>query len=276
MAVAVLATGCQNGSDSGLSSTSTPADSLMYYLGQMRAIEYKREAERDTAMNTPEARRAYMQGMEAGMSGMRADDEAYNKGFMQGMQMAVNMHDFTENYGLKLSQQVFLKSLKSSLDSDSLPENRKVQVEFRRLMNQIQADKEEQDKQASRETLSQEAAKMDLPKINDDLYGTVTEKTDGEAFKDGDEVNIDIKVTKADGSEIRGQLPTKVKVGGRNVPEMVTEALKTMKDDETAKFATTAVAFYGQRAKQMGLEPTDVVCFTVKAETVKEEPADKK
>ena len=274
-ALAIIATSCQNTGSGSLSKDSTPADSLMYYLGQMRAADYAREAKRDTTMDNAAAKRAYLQGFQAGMNGMRADDEAYNRGFQQGVQMAMNMHEFSENYDMKLNGQVFLGSLSACLAADSLPESREIQQEFRKVMNSITTAKENRDKEASRETLTQVAAKLNLPKIADDLYGKVTETTEGEQIKEGDEVKLDVKAEKADGSSFKGNLPTRGKVGARNFPEPLNDAIISLKDGETGHFATTAMALYGQRCKQMGLEPSDIITFTLKAETIKEE-ADKK
>lgn len=276
VALAILGVSCQNGGGNGLSSDSTKADSLMYYLGQMRAVDYDREAKRDTTLDSPEAKRAFLQGFQAGMSGMRADDEAYNRGFMQGMQMAVNMKEFTENYDVQLNGQVFMNSLKSGLSADSLPDSRELQKDFRNVMNAITTEKENKDKEAARLTLNEEAAKLDLPKINDDLYGKVTETTDGEQLKMDDDVTMEVKVAKIDGSSFNSSLPSKGKIGARNFPNPLTDALVSLKNGETGKFATTAMALYGSRCKQLGLEPTDFLTFTLKADLVKEEPKDKK
>ena len=271
-ALAFAAVSCQNsGSGDSLQAGASRADSLMYYLGKMRAADYVREAQRDTTMDNAEAKRAYVQGMQAGMTGVRADDEAYNKGFMQGIQMAMNMKDFTDNYGLKLNPQVFIQSLNAGLSADSLPPSREIQQDFRKVMNQISDEKEEKDKAASRETLSQEAGKLGLPKINDDLYGKTIATSDGEQLKKGDDVTFQLKVTKADGAPVNGPSPSKGKIGARNLPEPLNDALETLKSGEEGEFTTSAHAYYGQRCKQVGLTPTDLVKFTVKAEIVKEE-----
>lgn len=271
-ALAFAAVSCQeSGSGDSLQAGATRSDSLMYYLGKMRAADYAREAKRDTTMDSPEAKRAYVQGMQAGMTGVRADDEAYNKGFMQGIQMAMNMKDFTDNYGLKLNPQVFIQSLNAGLAADSLPPSREIQQDFRKVMNQISDEKEEKDKMASRETLSQQAAGLGLPKINDDLYGKVTSTADGQQLKKGDDVTFQVKVTKMDGSPVNGPSPSKGKVGARNLPEPLNQALETLKSGEEGEYVTSAHAYYGQRCKQVNLTPTDLVKFTLKAEMVKEE-----
>ncbi len=266
-ACGLLFAACQNPEAKPLSdiSDASKADSLIYYFAQMRGAEYDREAQRDTTLATAEAKKAYVMGVQAGLNATKDDNEAYNRGVFLGMQMAMNFQQFKKDYDIKLNKKVFLESLAEALSSDSLANPSDMQREFYRLMGEFNSKKEELDNKAASENLSKAASDLKLKKIGENLYGEVTEKTEGVQIKDGDNVDATITLSKADGKSIEAPLPGKVKVGARNLPEPVGEALKSLKSGETGKFATSARAIFGQRSSQIGLEPADVVIMTVKA-----------
>lgn len=264
---------CQNPEAKPLSdiSDASKADSLVYYFAQMRGAEYDREAQRDTTLATDEAKKAYIMGVQAGLNSTKEGNEAYNRGMFLGMQMAMNFQQFKKDYDVKLNKKVFIESLAEALSSDSLVDPSEMQREFYRLMGEFNSQKEERDSKAATENLSKAAASLKLKPISENLYGEVTEKTDGAQIKDGDDVNATITFAHADGKSIDTPLPSKFKVGSRNLPETVSDALKTLKSGESGKFATSARAIFGQRSSQIGLEPSDVVVMTIKATVVPSE-----
>ena len=276
-AVAFLAVSCQNEGGS-LSSTSSQTDSLMYYLGQMNAGDYLREAQRDTLMKETSQKEAYIAGVKAGLSALQEGNDTYNKGVMMGMQMANNIIRFGEEMGVQLNKNQYTGSLKAALMADSMPNSQMAQAEFRRIMTDIDNAKKEKDKVAAQETLAQAAKTADLPKINDDLYGKVTESTDGETLKKDDEVSVEVKFTKEDGEAVRMPVSPSGKVGNsRSFPTVVSDAIETLKSGETGEFMTSAHALTNARVQQLGLQSSDIVKFTVKATLVPaEESKDKK
>lgn len=276
VAIACLAVSCQNGTGNGLSESASQTDSLMYYLGQMNAADYLREANRDTTMKEASEKQAYLNGVRAGLAAMKEGNEAYNKGIMLGMQMASQMISFSEQMDVKINKSSYINSLSSAIMADSMPNTSVAQSEFRKVMQNIENNKEEKDKAASRESLSKVAAAAGLPLINDDLYGKVTNTTDGAALADGDEVTAEIQLTKENGDKINLPLAPKGKIGNkRNYPEVISAAMLALKNGETGEFMTTAHALMGARARQLDLQPTDVVKMTVTPTLVpkEEEPA---
>lgn len=270
-AAALLLASCQGNSGSGSGKSladipnATAADSLMYYFGQMRAAEYQREAQRDTILTTEQAKKAYIQGVQAGINAAKAGDEAYNRGMFLGMQMAMNMQQFKDEYEVQLNKRVFVESLANAINADSIQDAREMQREFYRIMNTFNEQKEKRDKEAASESLSQEATKLKMPKISDDLYGEVLAKNDSAQIKTGDNVTMTLEFNKADGQAIETPFPSKGKVGSRSLQGPVNDALKAMKSGESGKFASSAYALFGQRCQQMGLKPADAVIFTLKA-----------
>ena len=274
-AIACLAVSCENGSGS-LSENASQTDSLMYYLGQMHAADYLREANRDTTLKENSEKQAYLSGVRAGLAALKEGNESYNKGVMMGMQMASQMMSFTEQMGVDINKNAYVGSLQSALMADTMPNTSQAQRDFRTVMQNIEAAKEARDKAASQESLSKVAATSDLPKINDDLYGKVAEaNNDTIKLADGDEINLVANVTKEDGESVNIPMSPKGKIGNkRSFPELVSTAVLTLKSGETGEFLTTAHALLGSRASQMNLEPTDVLKLTLTPTLVpKEEEA---
>lgn len=273
-AAGLMLAACQNQdrpvADGAALKGASAADSLVYFFGQMRGAEYQRDAKKDSLMLSDDYQRAYIKGVQAGMNAIK-DDDAYNQGLFLGIQMARNFDQFQKDYNIKLDKKIFIESLMAAMANDSIGGAQDMQREFYRLMGQFNDEKAERDRAEARVNLDQEAKKLNLPKISDDLYGTITEKTEGAQFADGNPVELDIKLNATDGSEVRAPFPSKTKIGARNMPTPVTDALLKMKDGETGKFATTAQALFGQRCSQMRIEPSQVVIATIKAKTISED-----
>lgn len=270
--MACIAVSCQTGTGSGLSESSTPTDSLMYYLGQMNGADYLREATRDTTLKESSEKQAYLNGVRAGLAALKEGNENYNKGVMMGMQMASQMMSFSEQMGVEVNRNSYVNSLSNTIMSDSMPNTGMAQTEFRKVMANIEAAKEARDQAASQESLKQVAAKAGLPQISDDLYGKVTNTTDGEALTSDEEVTVEAQLEKENGETINMPVSSKGKIGNRrNFPEVVSNAILTLKSGETGEFMTSAHALLGARSKQMNLEPTDVVKMTITATAVPQE-----
>lgn len=271
-AIACVAVSCQTGTGSGLSENSSQTDSLMYYLGQMNAADYLREATRDTTLKEVSEKQAYLSGVRAGLNALKEGNDNYNKGVMMGMQMASQMMSFSEQMKVEINKDSYINSLTNTLMSDSTPNTSMAQAEFRKVMSNIEAAKEARDKVASQESLKQVAESDGLPKISDDLYGKVTNTTDGEVLSEDQEVSVEATVTKTDGEKVNMPFSPKGKIGNkRNFPEIVSTAILSLKSGETGEFLTSAHALLGNRAAQMGLEPTDVLKVTLTATAVPQE-----
>lgn len=259
-AIACLAVSCQEGGGSGLSESSTPTDSLMYYLGQMNASDYIRESQRDTIMKEANEKQAYISGLRAGLAALKEGNDSYNKGVMLGINMASQVLSFCKAMDVDLNTSIFVNSLSNAIKADTMPNMNLVQNEFSKVMKNIEDAKTKKDEAASRESIKQIAEKAGLPKITDDLYGKATDKVEGDSIVDGTEVNLVSVLTKENGEALNIPLPPKGKIGNkRNFPDVVSEALETLKSGQTGEFMTTAHALLGGRAMQMNLEPTDVI-----------------
>ena len=269
--IALMAVSCQNGTN-GLSENSSQTDSLMYYLGQMNAADYLREANRDTAMKSESEKMVYLNGVRTGLASLKEGNEAYNKGFMLGMQMAAQMMSFSEQMDVKINKSSYVNSLSDALMADTMPNTALAQGEFRKVMQNIENAKNEKDKAESQESLKKVAENAGLPKLSDDLYGKVTNTTDGKTLAEGDEVTVEGKMTKEDGEALSMPISPKGKIGNkRNFPEIISTALQNLKSGETGEYMTTAHALFGARAQQMDLKPTSIIKLTLTASLVPQE-----
>lgn len=259
-AITCLAVSCQNGTGGGLSESASQTDSLMYYLGQMNAADYQREALRDTTMKEAAQKQAYLSGVKAGLSALKDGNDAYNKGVMLGMQMASQMISFCEQMDVDINKSSYINSLSSAVLADSMPNVTEAQSEFRKVMQNIETAKKEKDELASRESIKKVAENSNMPKINDDLYGKPIDNVEGDSIVNGKEITLMAEITKENGDPVNLPLPSKGVVGNkRNFPEVLTQALESLKSGQTGEFLTTAHALLGGRATQMNLEPSDVL-----------------
>lgn len=267
LAIGCLATSCDTGTGE-LSEQSTAADSLMYYVAQSNGLEYQREALRDTTLKASTEKEAYLTGVRTGLNLLKEGDENYNRGVMMGISMAAQIMQYAEANDVQLDKAMYLRSLTNAVMADTLPDMREVQTGIQNAMKSIEEQKAEKDKAASRETLAEAAKAQSLPQITEDLYGKITEKTDSAALKKDDNVTISFKLYKEDGEVINLPLQNRGKIGSRSFPELISDALLTMKDGETGEYLTTAHGLFGAMASRRGMEPSQIIKITLSASLV--------
>lgn len=274
-AAALVLVSCQTPSGEKLADIDNAgkADSLMYIFGQMRGSEFKKLAQRDSTLDTSEARRAYIAGIKAGLKAVKEDQEAYNQGVYLGMQMAMNMAQFKKDYNVTLSHRVFVEGVAEALN-DSTLNPQMLQGDFYRLMNDFNTAKENAEKAAASEALSKAATAKKLGKISDQLYGNVP-ATDAPKIKEGDKVKLDVEVTDADGKKVNAPMPPAITVNERMKDTPLYEALLSMASGQKGEFMTSGVALFGNRCSQLGIKPDAVlnIVLTATVETPEEAPA---
>lgn len=266
MAAASLAS-CQGpqGKPLGEIADATAGDSLMYYFGEMRGADYKRQAVRDTTLATKESVRAYLEGVEAGLKALRDHDEAYNRGVSLGMQMATNIQQFEKDYGETLSERLFLDGLATTLTTDSLNDGSKAQQEFHRLLDGFNRQKAERDSQTSQTALAETAKAEKYVELTPWLYAKAS-PADGERLKEGDKVKLKVSVREVGGKILPAPFPPEMTIGERMKDSPLMAALLAMKPGETGDFYTTGHALFGPRCQQIGIGPASVLKMQVTAD----------
>lgn len=240
----------------------TTADSLLYYFGQLRAADYWQFAKTDSLLVTRQSRDEYLKGLRAGLDAAR-DNDAYNQGLYVGIQLAMNMKEFAEEYGVDLNRKVVYGAIEDGLANDSAVNIQEANSQFRRVLETLNKQKEENDRQTAIATLSEAAKAGKWTRINDSLYGGLAKTAgSGEVVKESDFVGVKVDISDTDGKQIDTRSLERVKVG-QGFPGPVTEAISTMKIGETRTFYTTAPAMFGRLLARYNLKPTQILAFTV-------------
>ncbi len=240
------------------------ADSLMYYFGQTRALEFWQQARRDTTLQGEQARKEFMQGLRAGMEAV-TKSEAYNLGVFQGVQLAVNLRQFQEDYpDVTLNRDVMLRAMTEGLKNDSAVDAKEAQSGLYSIIGQMEKEKEERDRAASIQALPAEAQKLGMAKIADHLYGKVDNPGNGTKFTPGEKVATSMSIATLGGRTLQVPLPSEVQVGARYVSPVVSEALSALTMNGSGRFLTSAQVMFGSRADRLGLQPSDMVVLTIR------------
>ncbi len=270
-ATAILLASC-GGPGEGKSMEEIPSlsqtDSIFYYFGELRANEYWQDAKRDSTLATRESRDEFMRGIQAGIDMAKSGKDAYNMGVFTGITIAMNFVEYEKQYEQKPNKEITLQGMAYGLRNDSIVNATEVQQAYYDLLTRLNAQKEEADKQKAGEALTAEAAKRKMQKINPNLYAKMVKAGNGAQIKKGDKVNVDFKLLKADGSDFGFPSPPQLEPGSSILPVLVTEALESMKVGETKQFITSAVGIFGATASKMGLDPKELILFTIEAKSI--------
>lgn len=255
----------------------TTPDSLLYYFGQLRAADYWQFAKSDSVLSSRQSRDEYLKGLRAGLDAAK-DNDAYNQGLYVGIQLAMNMKEFSEEYGVDLNRKIVYSAIEDGLLNDSAVNTAEANRMFRQVLERLNMRKEENDRATAIATLSEAAKAGKWNKISDTLYGGLI-KTPGEGpvVKEGDFVGVELEVNDTDGKEIDRRSMERIKVG-QSFPGPVTEAISTMNIGEIRSFYTTGPAMFGRLSSRYNVKPTQILTFTVKlsapAAPVSEETAE--
>lgn len=267
LSVALLfMTGCKN-SPKSISDLKdgTPADSMMYYFGQMQASNYFQDAETDTLLRTEEARQEFIDGFREAMK-MDHDNAAYNKGLELGLRLAVRLREFEQRYGVKFPENVLAASLENSLKNDSSFNIVDAQKGYYKIKDRFELTAAQKDVSDALENLSKGAKERNFTMLSDTLYAKDVTSGSGPNFKLGDRLAVEVTASTLEGQEIvTRQFPDSITLGEGRVPAVVRVAILSMKPGQTRQFMTTPRTLLGKRYAVYKLPPDKPVIFTVKA-----------
>lgn len=242
----------------------TQTDSLMYWLGQVNAIEYLNQAEHDTTLRSFEARKEFLRGLRAGLDAVQ-EMEPYNTGVWQGVQLAINIRELAKQYpDLKFNDAIMTRSMAAALVADSTPDAALAQANFQRIFADMESAKSERERAASLTSLAGAAKKLGMTEVAPHLFAKVVTHGNGTKFNEGEKVTTFIQVRKTDGTQIRLPMPREVQIGARYVSPVISEALATMTMNGVSTFATSAYSLFNKRCESMGLQPADVLIIDIK------------
>lgn len=257
---------CTNKDDSSARQLSdykdlTTADSLMYYFGQLRAVDYWQYAYSDTTRRSKESRDEYMRGVKAGLDAVR-QSEAYNEGLYVGIQLAMNLKQFEKEYEVTPNKKILVNAIEDGLKNDSIVNPGIANSEFRQILDRLNQQKEEKSRQVGVDALAAEAKSQKWQKVADNLYVGKREGGSGENYKAGQTVATDIEIRTLDGKDLDRRNTTDITVG-QAYPGPITDAILTMKEGETATFYTYALAIFGRYYERMNVKPDEVIMVKI-------------
>lgn len=252
----------------------TEADSLIYYFGQLRAVDYWQYASQDTVMKTRESRDEYLNGLRAGLDATKQSD-AYNQGLYVGIQLAMNMKEFQESYNCKFDRKILVNAIADGLLNDSIIDAGEANSKFREVLENMNLKKEEADKRNAIAALAEDAKAGKWTKISDVLYAGPAggENKGGKTLTQGQTVSAKIEISTMEGRVIDIR-PADSMIVGQSYPGPITDAVMTMTENESRTFYTTAPAIMGRYYERYNLKPTQIMKLTIQLGPAGEETAD--
>ncbi len=245
-------------------------DSVAYYVGQVASLEYWQAARQDTLMQSREARDAYLKGLRAGYDALR-DDDAYNQGYYMGMQLAMQMKDFTGDFNTTVNKSILINSFEDGLKNDSILNKGDVQRGFTEVTSALQARKEADDRKSAEQELQKAGAASKWQAINPSLYAEAGKGGEGAVVKEGESVGFSMIINNDKGKPVdRRDNPDMVV--GKTYAGPVTQAVLTMKVGETRTFHTYANALLGRFAQRYGMKGPEIVSFTITLSKAEPQP----
>lgn len=245
----------------------TPADSMMYYFGEMQASYYWQDAQADTMLKTEASRRDFIEGFRAAMK-MDRDENAYNLGLALGLRLAVRLREFKTRYGTEFSEEVLAASLEHFLENDTLVNVADAQRGYYRIKDKLELGAAESELVKAKARLAERGHARGYEMVSDTLFALdVTPATSARRFQEGDRISCHVTASTIDGKEIDArQFPDSITLGEGRVPMVVRYAIYTMTDGQTRQFMTTPRTLFGKRYTAFKLPPDEPVIFTVKAQ----------
>lgn len=242
----------------------TPGDSLMFYFGQNIGVDFWQSTMNDTTLRTQAAREDYLRGVKAGIGAVR-ENNAYNQGVYVGVQLAMNLKDFRENYpDLKVDDKVLLASLAGALEDEKAIDPAQAKAEFYKFLEGLSARKREADKEKSYALLQAKAKEMGMTQVAEGLYGKEIAAGSGNDLVDGDLVKMDITASTLSGEMVGMQFPEEVVVGRNYSSPIVSVALRSMKPGETKQFIVSPIDLTPRRYAQGEFRADSLLKFTIK------------
>lgn len=116
---------------------STSVDSLMYYLGQIDANKYISEAVKDSTLRDSKEKQDFLKGFVKGLNALKEGEPSYNKGILQGSQIAGQIRIFSKEMGVDISTRYYIGALTNSIMSDTLFNSENYYLDFRKIMDNI-------------------------------------------------------------------------------------------------------------------------------------------
>lgn len=262
-AISLSSCGAHEGKDISEYENPTSADSLLFFLVQLRAHEYWDQAVKDTAMRSPKARAQFIAGFRKGFNSIKEADDDYNRGLELGYRMAINLQKFEKMYDIEIPKEMATSNLQYGLrDGAEIPEF-KYQDSYYQILNRLKKEQRDRDHERAQMTLEEGGNERQMTKISDNLYFRLIKKGGGPNAQYGQSAHVIVNYERADGEDIAVPSPGLVTIGAHGVPDALNNAYTRLNKGAVGQFLTTAEAVFGTRTYIMGMKPEDVLLVTI-------------
>lgn len=244
------------------------SDSLIYYFGLLEGQEYLDMAAKDTVLLTRRERERYLKGLKDGLNAVAEINDTYNRGLQNGVELALALYDYNRKYGIDLNRGLLYQSIAYKLEGEGAPGVAEAMEEFHKVVEKLDFKKREEMVKDMHLSLAEEAKRLKMKKISDDLYVTDANPGMGDSIRRGDLVFATLNYILESGRNLEMPAAQQLIVGGPTMSEVMIEVYTRMKKEGSAQYATTAGALFGSQAYQLGLQPQEVVLMSVEINNV--------
>lgn len=234
-------------------------DSLLYYVGQIRAARYWEATAADTTRRSLSQRESYLRGLEAGLQASEEDQDAYNAGLRLGLKMAQLVYTLQSDYSIDLDKEMIYRSIRAGL-LDTVPINSlKMQTNYYNIIWELNQDVDLENNSVTFRSLKGMGEELGLTKIRDGLWWRLDQPGEGPDIRRGEHIVLDIDYRRANGESLGLPSPEHLTVGQTDMPPVLIDAYTRLKKGSSAVFACSANSVFGRRCEMVGLRPTNVV-----------------
>lgn len=244
------------------------SDSLIYYFGLLEGQEYLDAAAKDTVLLTRRERERYLKGLKDGLNAVAEINDTYNRGLQNGVELALALYDYNRKYGIDLNRSLLYQSIAYKLEGEGAPGIAETMEEFHRVVEKLDFKKREEMVKNMHLPLADEAKRLKMKRLSDDLYVTDANPGVGDSIRRGDLVFATLNYILESGRNLEMPSAQQLIVGGPTMPDVMIRVYTRMKKDGSAQYATTASALFGAQAYQLGLQPQEVVLMSVEINNV--------
>lgn len=270
---AMAGCGPEKGHDIGEMHNIDAGDSMLYYYGQMHALDYWKSAAYDSTMLTEESKKAYMEGFKKGLDIVENHDYEYGRGVAAGVKLATAMMRFEKRYGFDGSADDIYNGFATGMVSNTAVNEKETRKKFAEIHDRFRVVRNEKVSAEGIAHLRRCGARLKMERLGEFLWCRILTEGTGPKFVNGDVVDVEFEVTSDDGNDLGLAMPKVIQVGNKYGLQIVNDAILTMRSGERSQYATTAYALLGNNCEKYNLLPTDIVLFTIRTIGVKENKA---
>lgn len=244
------------------------SDSLIYYYGLLEGEKYLQKAEKDTVLKTRKEREHYLKGLRDGLKAVAELNDTYNEGLQTGVNLALALYEYNRIYGIDLNRDLLYQSIAYSIESGEEFNDSNLLRDFHNVVEKLDFKKRKEMVDNMHLSLTAEAKRLKMKKVNDNLYVTDANPGEGPLIRRGDLVFATLNYILENGHNLEMPASQQLVVGGPTMPEVMIQVYTRMRAGGSAQYITTAGALFGKRAIQLQLQPEEVILMSVEISNV--------